>query len=189
MRDLNLRLAASANTEVDLLSLFAVPLLSTTTKYIATNYKVDIVKLGPHLKKALKAGVEKKRPLLEGIVSPCHQHFKGLPKDQIIEKEVANLLLRYGSDSLNRRPRPHTKQDCKEHKVVPPTPRSQWIHKVVNLAFYVKTGQELLKSFSHLGDYNLSYSTQYLYVRTPCKTKNFWNYFHTFQNNLFNPLF
>ena len=166
MRDLNLRLAASANTEVDLLSLFAVPLLSTTTKYIATNYKVDIVKLGPHLKKALKAGVEKKRPLLEGIVSPCHQHFKGLPKDQIIEKEVANLFLRYGSDSLNRRPRPHIKQDCKGHKVVPPTPQSQWIHKVVNLAFYVKTGQELLKSFSHLGDYNLSYSTQYLYVRT-----------------------
>ena len=120
-----MRLAASANTEVDLLSLFAVPLLSTTTKYIATNYKVDIVKLGPHLKKALKAGVEKKRPLLEGIVSPCHQHFKGLPKDQIIEKEVANLLLRYGSDSLNRRPRPHIKQDCKGHKVVPPTPQSQ----------------------------------------------------------------
>ena len=71
-----MRLAASANTEVDLLSLFAVPLLSTTTKYIATNYKVDIVKLGPHLKKALKAGVEKKRPLLEGIVSPCHQELR-----------------------------------------------------------------------------------------------------------------
>ena len=32
-------------------------------KYIAANHKVDIVKLGPHLKKALKAGVEK-RPLL-----------------------------------------------------------------------------------------------------------------------------
>ena len=29
-------------------------------KYIAANYKVDIVKLGPHLKKALKTGVEKK---------------------------------------------------------------------------------------------------------------------------------
>ena len=28
-------------------------------KYIAANYKVDIVKLGPHLKKALKTGVEK----------------------------------------------------------------------------------------------------------------------------------
>ena len=71
-----MRLAASVNTEVDLLSLFAVPLLSTTTKYIATNYKVDIVKLGPHLKKALKAGVEKKRPLLESIVLPCHQKLR-----------------------------------------------------------------------------------------------------------------
>merc|ERR1712008_227500 len=29
-------------------------------KYIAANYKVDIVKLAPHLKKALKAGIEKK---------------------------------------------------------------------------------------------------------------------------------
>merc|ERR1712129_520518 len=29
-------------------------------KYIAANYKVDIVKLGPHLKKALKSGVDKK---------------------------------------------------------------------------------------------------------------------------------
>jgi histone H1/5 len=29
-------------------------------KYIAATYKVDIVKLGPHLKKALKTGVEKK---------------------------------------------------------------------------------------------------------------------------------
>merc|ERR1712051_694876 len=29
-------------------------------KYIAANYKVDIVKLAPHLKKALKTGVEKK---------------------------------------------------------------------------------------------------------------------------------
>ena len=29
-------------------------------KYIAANYKVDIVKLGPHLKKALKTGVDKK---------------------------------------------------------------------------------------------------------------------------------
>merc|ERR1712129_256352 len=29
-------------------------------KYIAANYKVDIVKLGPHLKKALKTGIEKK---------------------------------------------------------------------------------------------------------------------------------
>ena len=55
-----MRFATSVNTEVDLLSLFLVPLLSTTTKYIAANYKVDIVKLGPHLKKALKTGVEKK---------------------------------------------------------------------------------------------------------------------------------
>merc|ERR1719491_2487819 len=29
-------------------------------KYIAANYTVDIIKLGPHLKKALKGGVEKK---------------------------------------------------------------------------------------------------------------------------------
>merc|ERR1712008_597224 len=29
-------------------------------KYIAADYKVDIVKLAPHLKKALKAGIEKK---------------------------------------------------------------------------------------------------------------------------------
>merc|ERR1712008_518021 len=29
-------------------------------KYIAANYKVDILKLGPHLKKALKTGIEKK---------------------------------------------------------------------------------------------------------------------------------
>ena len=45
-------------------------------KYIAANYKVDIVKLGPHLKKASKAGVKKKRPLLEGIFSPCHQELR-----------------------------------------------------------------------------------------------------------------
>merc|ERR1712007_354498 len=29
-------------------------------KYIATNYKVDVVKLNPHIKKALVNGVEKK---------------------------------------------------------------------------------------------------------------------------------
>ena len=86
-----MRLAASANTEVDLLSLFAVPLLSTTTKYIATNYKVDIVKLGPHLKKALKAGVEKKTLVgrdhltLPSRTTLCYQQLlKGLPKDKII---------------------------------------------------------------------------------------------------------
>mgnify|MGYP002041857086 FL=1 len=83
-----MRLAASANTEVDLLSLFAVPLLSTTTKYIATNYKVDIVKLGPHLKKALKAGVEKKDPCWKGSSRPAIKnyavlphYFEGLPRD------------------------------------------------------------------------------------------------------------
>ena len=74
-----MRLAASANTEVDLLSLFAVPLLSTTTKYIATNYKVDIVKLGPHLKKALKAGVEKKDPCWKGSSRPAIKNYALLP--------------------------------------------------------------------------------------------------------------
>ena len=57
-------------------------------KYIAANYKVDIVKLGPHLKKALKAGVGKKtlvvrdRLALPSRTTPCYQHyFEGLPRD------------------------------------------------------------------------------------------------------------
>ena len=151
--------------------LCSAPLQSTsppTTRLTLSNLAPTSRRLW-RLELKKKTLVGRDRLALPSRTTPCYQqHFKGLPKDKIIfqEKEVANLFLWYGSDSLNRRPRPHTKQDCKGHKVVPPTPWSQWIHKVVNLAFYVKTGQELLKSFSHLGDYNLSYSTQYLYVRT-----------------------
>merc|ERR1712029_1003875 len=34
--------------------------LATIKKYIGANYKVDLVKLGPHLKLAVKKGIEKK---------------------------------------------------------------------------------------------------------------------------------
>ena len=58
-------------------------------KYIAANYKVDIVKLGPHLKKALKAGVGKKtlvvrdRLALPSRTTPCyHTTLKDYPGTQ-----------------------------------------------------------------------------------------------------------
>ena len=81
-----MRLAASANTEVDLLSLFAVPLLSTTTKYIATNYKVDIVKLGPFLNKALKAGVAKKT--LVAVKGSYKLAKVEKPKKKVVKKKA-----------------------------------------------------------------------------------------------------
>merc|ERR1711920_1213453 len=34
--------------------------LAAIKKYIGANYKVDLVKLGPHLKQAVKKGIEKK---------------------------------------------------------------------------------------------------------------------------------
>ena len=34
--------------------------LAAIKKYIGANYKVDLVKLGPHLKMAVKKGIEKK---------------------------------------------------------------------------------------------------------------------------------
>merc|ERR1711981_410416 len=54
-------------------------------KYIATNYKVDVVKLAPHIRKALKSGVEKKT-LLRTKGTGANGSFK-LAKVEKAEKE------------------------------------------------------------------------------------------------------
>merc|ERR1711981_1255186 len=56
-------------------------------KYIATNYKVDVVKLAPHIRKALKSGVEKKT-LLRTKGTGANGSFK-LAKVEKAEKPKA----------------------------------------------------------------------------------------------------
>merc|ERR1711934_1164024 len=65
-------------------------------KYIAANYKVDIVKLGPFLNKALKAGVAKKTLVavkgsykLAKVEKPKKKAAKKSPKKKVAKKPAA----------------------------------------------------------------------------------------------------
>merc|ERR1711935_1041961 len=64
-------------------------------KYIAANYTVDIIKLGPHLKKALKGGVEKKTLVavkgsfkLAAVEKPKKKKVKKKPAAKKVAKKV-----------------------------------------------------------------------------------------------------
>ena len=56
-------------------------------KYIAANYKVDIVKLGPFLNKALKAGVAKKT--LVAVKGSYKLAKVEKPKKKVVKKKAA----------------------------------------------------------------------------------------------------
>ena len=58
-------------------------------KYIAATYKVDIVKLGPHLKKALKGGVDKKT--LVAVKGSFKLAKVEKPKKKVVKKAVKKV--------------------------------------------------------------------------------------------------